>query len=405
MSVRIIEEKCTGCELCLHACPYPGAIEMENNIAKITDNCTLCGACEDECPVGAIEVAKKETKAEVDDSYEGVWVYIEHVDGEPLEVSFELLSKAKELAKDLNTYVGGVLIGDKIKSKANEVFAYGADKLYLVQGSEYKNYNTKLYTHAMDNIIKTYKPEIVLFGATNNGRDLAARVAVRLRTGLTADCTKITIDKEKRLLEQTRPAFGGNIMATILCPIGRPQMATVRPKVMKKDKPDYAKQGEIIEVNLEDKPQELRTRIIDIIQHTTQTVNLEDAEIIVSGGRGLSEPEGFKLIEELAVAIGGAVGASRATVDAGWIPHHHQVGQTGKTVAPKLYIACGISGAIQHMAGMQTSDVIIAINKDPDAPIFDIATYGIVGDLYEVVPALIKEFNNYFETSRKTGDC
>jgi electron transfer flavoprotein alpha subunit len=230
----------------------------------------------------------------------------------------------------------------------------------------------------------------VLFGATTTGRDLASRIAARIHAGLTADCTGLSIDIKEKLLQQTRPAFGGNIMATIVCKNHRPQMATVRPKVMKRVDPDHKRLGEVIKVEPKIGKEELLVELIDVIQDTSVKVNLAEAEIIVSGGRGLGSPENFKLVEELAATLGGAVGASRATVDAGWISSHHQVGQTGKTVCPKLYIACGISGAIQHLAGMQSSDTIVAINKDPEAPIFKIATYGIVGDLFEIVPKLTK---------------
>lgn len=398
MTVRIDEKLCIGCEQCISSCPFPGAIEMHNQIASITDKCTSCGACEESCPTKAIEVERVvDSMAHKVDDYEGVWVFIEQRDGKVANVSYEILSEGRKLANELGTYVGAVIMGHNIGDILKHVFAYGADRAYISDSEVLKNYRTDSYTNVIVEMINEYKPEILLFGATNNGRDFAARIAVRIKTGLTADCTGLKIDKEKRLLEQTRPAFGGNIMATILCPTRRPQMATVRPNVMKRSVPDYSKFGDIIMVQCNTKEEDIRSKVINIIESTSKTVNLVDADIIISGGRGLGGPDGFKLIEEFALTLNGAMGASRATVDAGWIPHSYQVGQTGKTVAPKLYIACGISGAIQHLAGMQTSDTIIAINKDPEAPIFNIATYGIVGDLYEIIPVMVEEFKKVLQ--------
>lgn len=393
MSVKIIEEQCVGCASCLDACPFPGAIVMEGDVAKLTDKCTGCGACADACPTSAIEVTKKEDKLAVDvNNYKGVWVFIEQRDNHIANVALELLSEGRKLANQLGSELAGVLLGDGVADLCNQCFAYGADKVYLVDAPVYKNYRTDPYADAIVELIKRYRPEIVLFGATNNGRDFAARIAVRIKTGLTADCTELAVDPETKLLMQTRPAFGGNIMATILCPNRRPQMATVRPRVMKKSVPDFNRTGEVIVMESKAVEEDVSTKILEIVEHATKTINLAEAEIIVSGGRGIGGPENYYLIEELAEALGGAAGASRAAVDAGWVPHYRQVGQTGKTVAPKLYIACGISGAIQHLAGMQTSDVIIAINKDPEAPIFKVASYGIVGDLNKVVPLLTKKF-------------
>jgi electron transfer flavoprotein alpha subunit len=395
MSVKIQENQCNGCGACVDRCPF-GAIEIVASIAKLKDNCTGCGACGKACPNSAIEVTKKAKKApKNNDDYKGVWVFIEQRNGKIDTVALELLSEGRKLANELKVELGGVLLGENVGELAKECFAYGAEKVYLVDGPVFKDYRTDSYTDAIVEIINKYKPEILLFGATNNGRDFAARIAVRITTGLTADCTALSIDPETRLLRQTRPAFGGNVMATILCSNHRPQMATVRPKVMKMDDPDYNRTGEVVRCESSVKEADMTTKILDIVQSISHTVNLQDAEIIVSGGRGIGGPENYRLIEELAKALGGVAGASRAAVDAGWVPHYRQVGQTGKTVAPKLYIACGISGAIQHLAGMNTSEMIVAINNDPEAPIFNIATYGLVGDLHKIVPMLtqkIKEF-------------
>jgi electron transfer flavoprotein alpha subunit/NAD-dependent dihydropyrimidine dehydrogenase PreA subunit len=391
MSVWIIKDECIGCEACVDSCPYPGAIRMDDGIASLTDKCVHCGACVDSCPSDAIKMDDKKSTDEVClADYSGVWVFIEQRDGHAAGVAHELLSEGRKLADRLGTHVAGVLLGDQVEHLVPEVYAYGADKCYLVDHPLFKNYQTDAYTKAIVEMIKEYKPEIVLFGATNNGRDFAARIAVRIRTGLTADCTELTID-ENNMLNQTRPAFGGNVMATIITDKHRPQMATVRPKVMKKVEPDFSRQGELIRFESSVVEEDLHYKILDIVEHAIKTVNLAEADIVVSGGRGIGGPENYYLIEELAEVLNAAAGASRAVVDAGWVPHYRQVGQTGKTVAPKLYVACGISGAIQHLAGMQTSDNIVAINKDPDAPIFGVATYGIVGDLHKVVPLLTKK--------------
>lgn len=400
MAVKIIAEECIGCESCIDACPFPGAIVMDDGIAKLTDKCTGCGACADACAVEAIEVEETEVKSGIDiNDYKGVWVFIEQRDNHIANVSLELLCEGRKLANELGTELAGVVLGEGVDELAKQCFAYGADKAYLVDGPVFKDYRTDPYTDVCVDMINKYKPEVVLYGATNNGRDFAARIAVRIHAGLTADCTELGIDPETKQLMQTRPAFGGNIMATIICPNHRPQMATVRPKVMKKVEPDFTKTGEIIRVENSVTEESVSTKILEIIEHATKMINLSEAEIIVSGGRGIGGPENYYLIEDLAEVLGGAAGASRAAVDAGWVPHYRQVGQTGKTVAPKLYVACGISGAIQHLAGMQTSDVIVAINKDPEAPIFKVATYGIVGDIHKVVPLLTKKFKELKEAN------
>lgn len=407
MSIFVFPDKCTGCSLCIKACPF-NAIEMQprpdskKKLAVIDlDKCTLCNACISSCKFDAIEI-KTEKESSTDLShYKGVWIFAEQREGKIQPVAYELLGEGRKLAEDLKTDLSAVLCGgEDIEEEVEHLFTYGADKVYLLHHDELKDYKSLPYTRAVSELLIKYKPEIFLLGATTMGRDLAARLAIRVGAGLTADCTGLAIDPEKKILLQTRPAFGGNIMATIISPNNRPQMATVRPKVFRKSKIQNlpagkagpkSKQGNIIKFNPAINPEDLVVKLIEVIKDESIKVNLAEAEIIVSGGRGLGEAKNFALIEELAKALGGAVGASRATVDAGWISAHHQVGQTGKTVAPKLYIACGISGKIQHLVGMQSSDTIVAINKDPDAPIFKVATYGIVGDLFEYVPLLTKK--------------
>ncbi len=393
MAVKVIADECIGCGACVSTCPF-GAIEMREDKAFITEACTACGACIDVCPVGAIirEEEAPKAAAATKDAYSGVWVYIEQIEGQARGVGIELLGQARMLADQMKQDVAAVVIGENVESLAKEMFAYGADKVYLVEGPEYAHYSTDAYTIAFTDLINTYKPSVILMGATNDGRDLGPRIACRVETGLTADCTGLSIDEQTGLVAWTRPAFGGNIMATILCPDHRPQMGTVRPKVFKKPEQDPSRTGEIIRVASKVKASDIRTKLIDIIRVCTTSCNLEEAEIIVSGGRGMCKPENFAMIEELADVLGGAVGASRAAVDAGWKQALHQVGQTGKTVGPKIYFAVGISGAIQHLAGMSSSDIVIAVNKDAYAPIFKMADYGIVGDAMEVLPLLIEEF-------------
>lgn len=392
MAVNVIRDECIGCGACESACPF-GAIVMQEDKAVITDACTSCGGCLEACPVQAIVRQEEAKEVHLDiQEYKDVWVFIEQTEGQIRNVSHELLGEGRRLADDMGQQLAGVLIGQNVESLAREVFASGADKVYLVEGNEYQHYNSDAYTIALTDLVNSYKPNVILLGATINGRDLAPRVACRVSTGLTADCTQLGIDEQTGLVAWTRPAFGGNIMATILCPDHRPQMGTIRPKVFKRPVQDFSRTGELIRVASKVKPEDLRTKLVEVVKVCTAACNLEEAEIIVSGGRGLGKPENFALVEKLAEVLGGAVGASRAVVDAGWIPAQHQVGQTGKTVGPKVYIACGISGAIQHVAGMSSSDCIIAINKDPDAPIFKVADYGVVGDVMEVLPALIDEF-------------
>lgn len=329
--------------------------------------------------------------------HKGVWVFVEQNEKEISRVSLELLGKGRELADKLETKLSGVILGNDIKELTQEVIAYGADQVYVAEHKELEHYRTLPYARVVSELIEKEKPEIVIYGATTTGRDLAPRVAARIETGLTADCTGLEIDdyedskgnKYEKTLLQKRPAFGGNIFATIVSPEHKPHMATVRHGVMDMLPKDTERKGEVITIE----PDIVEGDLVTIIQEITRqkkSVNLADAKIIVSGGRGVGGPEGFKIIREFAEYLGGEVGASRATVDSGWIDYSHQVGQTGQTVKPELYIACGISGAIQHMAGMKSSKKIIAINKDKEAPIFKIADYGLVGDLFQIIPKLIE---------------
>jgi electron transfer flavoprotein alpha subunit len=394
MSIAIIIEKCTGCTLCVKACPFDAIRIMDKKAIIDLHKCTLCGACKDACKFKAILIEKTPVVCELPDikDYKGIWVFVEQKNGKVQSVSYELLGKAQELAKKLNCQVSGVLIGNNLDDQLDEVIWHGADNIYLVQAPEIANFQDEPYTNIIVELVKKYKPEILLCGATAIGRSLISRVAIKIKAGLTADCTGLDIDPEKKILLQTRPAFGGNIMATIISPNFRPQMATVRHKVFQPMDPDKHRKGKIIKESFNSSLYASRTKLLDIVEEVESLVNLAEADIIVSGGRGMQGPENFKLLEELAHVLGAAVGSSRAAVDAGWMPYSHQVGQTGRTVAPKIYIACGISGQIQHLVGMQSSKIIIAINKDPEAPIFKVATYGIVGDLFQIVPALTKRF-------------
>ncbi|MBM3133442.1 MAG: electron transfer flavoprotein subunit alpha/FixB family protein, partial [Chloroflexi bacterium] len=349
------------------------------------------------CSFEAIIIEAPKAEAAVHDDSKGVWVFAEQRDGHIKGVAYELLNKGRELANALNTELCAVCLGHNVKG-VEELGEYSADKVYLFDDPSLAQFQDDIYTACMVDLIKERKPRILLAGATALGRAFIPRVAAIIETGLTADCTGLDIDKETGFLRQTRPTFGGNIMATILCRVRRPQMATVRPHVFKKGTSQTGRKVAVVRLRVDGKPKTSRVKILEFIEDVTERVKVEDADIIVSGGRGLGKAENFRVIEELAEALGAAVGASRAAVDEGWIPYSHQVGQTGKTVCPKLYIACGISGAVQHLAGMQTSDCIIAINEDPNAPIFSVATYGIVGDLFEIVPMLTQRI----KTSRGT---
>ena len=392
MAIKVIDEKCVGCGKCQKCCPFD-AITIENKLAVIGDSCTSCGTCLENCPKDALESDGVEVEKKDLSMYKGVWVFAEQRAGKIMPVVFELLGEGNKLANEIGTELCAILCGSDIAGLADELIAYGADKVYVADAPELLNYTTDGYSKVINDAIKEYKPEIVLYGATHIGRDLAPCLAVKANTGLTADCTVLEIDPEDKKIKQTRPAFGGNLMATIVCPNTRPQMSTVRPGVMQKAEYDATRKGEVVKLDVKFAEGDIRTKVIEIVKNAGETVSLTDAEVIVAGGMGLGNEEGFKLLQQLADKLGGIVAATRACVDAGWIDHSYQVGQTGTTVKPRIYFACGISGAIQHVAGMQDSDYIIAINKNESAPIFEVADYGIVGDLYKVIPAIIEELS------------
>lgn len=424
---RLKPDTCIACGArCEAACPFD-AIVMDAAGAPIisAEKCKGCTKCVKVCPAQALEMyfTPEELKileelakgpaadAEVDEEeaklaaylaqYRDVWVFVEQADGEAAKVSWELLGVGSELAKALGMRLCAVVIGDNVGHLCDEAFAYGATRAYLLDAPVYRHYRTEPYLDAMCHLTETYKPEIILMGATGLGRDLAGAVATRLQTGLTADCTGLSIDEQRNLM-QTRPAFGGNIMATILCTRTRPQMATVRPHVMPMPPRQDGASGEIIHDAFAPEEANIAVKVLEVIRDSSRkdTVDVAAADIIVAGGRGMMAKENFALLQELADELGGVVGASRSAVDAGWMSADRQVGQTGKTVRPRIYIACGISGAIQHLVGMQDSDTIIAINRDKDAPIFEVATYGLVGDLFQIVPAFT---NCIRELKRQAG--
>ena len=386
--IVINEEKCTGCGICVKVCPS-GALSMVSNIARLEeDKCTLCGSCVSSCPFGAITMERKAQTVDAS-AYQDIWVFAEQDNGELKSVALELLGKGRELADELGQRLCAVLVGSNVEHLVSELATHGADVVYLVEDDIFGSYSTQAYTAALATLISRHQPNILLYGATHRGRDLAPAVAANLGLGLTADCTGLSIDPQDKLLLQTRPAFGGNLMADIICPNTRPQMATVRSHVMKSLEPQPGRTCDVIREDIEVNPRSITTEILEEISSTTGGAKkVEEASIVVSGGRGLGSEKGFQLVKDLAEALGGAVGCSRGAVEAGWMPKTRQVGQSGKTVSPELYIAIGISGCIQHVVGMRSSRVIIAINNDPDAPILEVADLGVVGDLFEIVPAL-----------------
>jgi electron transfer flavoprotein alpha subunit len=395
MAVNVMKEKCKGCTKCVKSCPFT-AITMEEKKAVIGSGCTGCGQCVEACPFGAIEKSGDGKEAADLSAYRGVWVFAEQREGKLMQVAVELLGEGRKLAEEVGCELCAVLCGSGVEDLSRELFEYGADKVYYADAPELAQYTTDAYTKAIYEAITTYKPEIVLLGATHIGRDLGPCLAVRCNTGLTADCTRLEINRETKGIMQTRPAFGGNLMATIVCPNHRPQMSTVRPGVMEKAKRQEGRSGELVKLSVSFGENDIRTKVVEVVKSVKEMVSLTDADIIVSGGMGLGKPEGFELLKKLADRLGGTIAASRAAVDEGWIDHAYQVGQTGTTVKPKIYFACGISGAIQHAAGMQNSGLIVAVNTNENAPIFDIADIGIVGDLYKVIPAVLEELEKLY---------
>ncbi len=394
MGVRIIIDKCIGCKACVKACPF-AALEMAGGKAVCLDACTLCGACVSACRFAAIEMPERTSAPTPDpDSYRGVWVFVQPDDGGIHHVSLELVGEGRGLADELGTELSCMVLGNGSVDKAvDDLSHYTVDRIHVASHAVLERYRTQPYVQAAAELIRRFKPEIVLIGATSTGRDFAGGLATELRTGLTADCTALGVEVSTRSLLQTRPAFGGNIMATIKSSRHRPQMATVRPKVFAMPLRGEKHPVETVRTDIQLSEDNQKTRVLEWIP-IKEGVNLADANVIVSGGRGLGKPENFSVVGELAELLDGAVGSSRAAVDAGWIDYSHQVGQTGRTVRPNVYIACGISGAVQHLAGMKTSDTVIAINRDSAAPIFGAANYGFVGDALEILPKVIQELKN-----------
>ena len=398
MAMIVDKETCVGCGACVAACPV-GAISLEDKACIDADSCIGCGACVNACPVGAISAEGAVAKKEVENNHgTDLWVVTELENGEPVGVTYELIGVASDLAAKAGEKCCAVLVAAEAGDVPQKLIAAGADKVYVIADAKFADYNTDLYTDAICQLIDAYKPSALLIGATADGRDLAPRIAARKMTGLCADCTELDIDVYNQVVEWTRPALGGNILATILCKETRPQMGTVRPKVFKAKPMDATRTGEVINFTCEN----LVTSPVELLKKEavggTSSIKIEDAEVICSGGRGMGSADNFKILEEMAALFeNGTVAGSRAVVDEGWIGHSCQVGQSGKTVTPKIYFACGISGAIQHLAGMTGSDTVIAINKDANAPIFNTAQYGILGDVNVILPKLIAKIKAYKE--------
>lgn len=389
MAVWVEVDLCNGCKRCLKTCPY-AAVELTDGKARIQDRCTSCGACLEVCKQKAIQTDAKPKEIPDFSAWKGVWVFAEQREGKLLPVSLELLGKAQGLAAPLKQEVSAVLLGHQVSGLSKTLMEHGADAVYVADHKVLKDYRTNAYTSVIEGLVKEHKPNILLMGATHIGRDLAPRLSRRVAVGLTADCTELSIDPEEKILLQTRPAFGGNVMATIANRYSRPQMATVRPGVME-PLLKAGRKGKIVKCRVALTEKEIGIRVLEKVREGKKRVNLSEAKVIVAGGRGVGDAGGFKMLEKLASTLGGEVAGTRVAVEEGWIPPEQQVGQTGQSVRPELYIACGISGAIQHRAGMTGSRYVIAVNKDPRAPILQVADWGIVGDLHEVVPQLIEQ--------------
>ena len=392
--LKVDYDACTGCKVCEKVCPFGAIIvDPETKKANVLDNCTLCGTCVNACSFNALSIERKAVSEEELTLYKDVFVWGEwEKKGDSVKiknVALELLGKGRELADKLGESLAILLLGKNVEHLVNELFHYGADKVYLCEHDLLEDYSTDGYATVISSVIAAEKPSIVLYGATPNGRDLAPRIAARLALGLTADCTGLDINASNQLV-QTRPAFGGNIMASILSPYTRPQMSSVRPNVFTKPEPNTALSGTVEKVDVNLRPMSIRTKIVEEIISQDEGISIEEAQMLVSAGRGIGTKENLGLVYEMAEELNATVSGSRALVDLGWLPHPQQVGQSGKTVAPTLYFALGISGAIQHLVGMTSSDTVIALNKDPEAPIFKVADFGIVGDIFEVVPEFIK---------------
>jgi len=397
--LEVNAEKCQACGECETVCSFQ-AIRVENGLAVVDrDLCTLCGVCVEACPEDALQLSEAEAEGAMDPgSWRGVWVAAECRGRTLAPVSRELLGKARELAEGLEATVTAVIMGHGVAPLGRELIAYGADRVLVADHPALASFTDEPYGSVLASLAKAERPEIILAGATSMGRSYIPRVATLLETGLTADCTELAVRGEDRALLQTRPAWGGNLLATIVCPGHRPQMATVRPHVMKAMPPDPDRKGEIVQVTLKEELLRQRVRVLESVKEEAEGPNLCEAEVIVTAGRGIEKEQHLAWLLELARLLGGAVGATRAATDAGWLSHRCQIGQTGTTVSPKLYIGCGVSGAIQHIVGMQGSEIVVAINKDPEAPIFDVATYGIVGDVKKVIPLLINRIRKERES-------
>ncbi len=379
---------CNLCGKCVDLCPF-SALVIEVEELVVGEQCNLCGACIPECPEQALKLEREAVGRPNDKlGWSGVLVVAEVEEEEVSPTTLELLGAARELAGDYGHLVSAVVLGSGVGDLAPGLVQRGADRVYVADDAVLEKYRDEPYTQIISSLVCDLKPGVVLMGATSTGRSLMPRLAARLGTGLTADCTELSLDSDGLLL-QTRPAFGGNIMATIQCPAHRPQMATVRPRVLKAMPPDRQRLGEVVQIPVDSSTLRIRTEVLEEIRDLVGETRIESADVIVAGGRGCRGPEGFALVSELATALGAAVGASRAAVDEGWVPATHQVGQTGKTVSPRVFIACGISGSVQHLAGMRSSDVIVAINTDADAPMMKLAHYGLQGDLFEIIPAIL----------------